>query len=290
MIEIHDSDKNNGDSKKTLNWYPGHMAAAKRMMEENLKLVDVILEVRDARIPSASANPDIQSFQKPRLLLLNKADMADTQKTAHWLAYFKAQNQPALAITARQKQGEIFTAIDRLCAEKMAYFKARGVNKNPRVLVAGIPNAGKSTLINSLCGTARTKTGDKPGVTRGKQWIKARGIELLDTPGLLWPKLDDRQGAEYLAFTGALNDEVTDLSELALRLIDVLCAQYPEALPARYQIAGGQTPLETFEAICRRRGFLQKNGEADYERGARVLFDEFRGGKLGRITLEEPDA
>lgn len=275
---------------RSINWYPGHMAAAKRMMEENLKLVDLILELRDARIPHASANPDIRNFSRPRLILLNKSDMADAEKTKRWLAYFKAQGQPALAITARQKQGEVFTAIDRLCAGKMAYFQARGVKKNPRVLVAGIPNAGKSTLINSLCGAARTKTGDKPGVTRGKQWIKARNIELLDTPGLLWPRFDDQQCARYLAFTGAVNDEVMDLGELALNLIATLRAEYPNALPARYGIVPGGQAIDDFEAICRRRGFLLKNGMADYDRGARVILDEFRGGKLGRITLEEPDA
>ena len=273
-----------------INWYPGHMAAAKRMMEENLKLVDLVLELRDARIPRASANPDIQEFSKPRLILLNKADMADAEKTKQWLAYFKEQGQPALAVTARQKQSEIFTVIDRLCAEKMAYFQAKGIKRSPRILVAGIPNAGKSTLINSLCGAARTKTGDKPGVTRGKQWIKARNIELLDTPGLLWPKLEDQQSAQYLAFTGALNDEVTDLGELALCLIQALRRSYPQAICARYGITPGKEAIDDFEAICRRRGFLLKNGEVDYERGARVILDEFRGGKLGRITLEEPNA
>lgn len=274
---------------RSIQWYPGHMAAAKRMMEENLKLVDLILELRDARIPHASANPDIGNFSKPRLILLNKSDMADARRTARWLAWFQAQGQPALAITARQKQTEVFAWIDRLCAEKMAYFQARGVKKNPRVLVAGIPNTGKSTLINSLCGAARAKTGDRPGVTRGKQWIKARNIELLDTPGLLWPRFDDQQCARRLAFTGAVNDEVMDLGELALSLIDTLRQAYPDALPARYGITPGEQAIDDFDAICRRRGFLLKNSEADYDRGARVLLDEFRGGKLGRITLEEPN-
>ena len=274
---------------RSIQWYPGHMAAAKRMMEENLKLVDLILELRDARIPHASANPDIRNFSKPRLILLNKADMADAEKTTHWLTYFKAQKQPALAITARQKQTEIFAVIDRLCAEKMAYFRAKGVKKSPRILVAGIPNAGKSTLINSLCGAARAKTGDKPGITRGKQWIKARNIELLDTPGLLWPRFDDQQCARYLAFTGAVNDEVMDLGELALNLIETLRGKYPQALPLRYGIVPGARAIDDFEAICRRRGFLCKDGEVNYDRGARVILDEFRGGKLGRITLEEPN-
>ena len=272
-----------------INWYPGHMAAAKRRMEENLKLIDIIIELRDARIPFASGNPDIEKFNKPRLVLLNKADLADPEKTKKWISWFKENNIPVLSINAKTRQSEVVSFINRICAEKAEYFKQKGVIRNMRALVAGIPNVGKSTLINSLSGSQKAKTGDKPGVTRGKQWVKTGSVDLLDSPGLLWPRLDNQVSAKYLAFTGTINDEILDRDELALELIKTLREKYPKSLEDRYGITLGEEALEDYEAICKKRGFLLKNKEYDYSRCARVLLDEFRAGMLGKITLEVPD-
>ncbi len=272
-----------------INWYPGHMAAAKRMMQENLKLIDVIIEIRDARIPFSSGNPDIEKFQKPRLILLNKADLADKSKTRLWLDWFKQNNLPALEITAKGKQTDVINMLNKVCAEKAEYFKSRGMQRNMRALVAGIPNCGKSTLINSLCGSQKAKTGNKPGVTRGKQWVKTGAVDLLDSPGLLWPRLDNQLSARYLAFTGALNDEILDLDELAFELLKTLKKQYPSSIENRYGIKLTDDDLADLEAICARRGFILKNKEFDYTRCARMLLDEFRNGTLGKISLEVPN-
>lgn len=271
-----------------INWYPGHMAAAKRMMEENMKLIDVIIELRDARIPFSSSNPDINKFNKPRLVLLSKSDLADGGKTKKWIEYFENSGIPARAINARNKQSEVVAAINEICREKAKYFKQKGVARNMRALVAGIPNSGKSTLINSLCGAQKAKTGDKPGVTRGKQWIKAGNIDLLDSPGLLWPKLENQKSAMFLAFTGALNDEILDKDDIAYNLIKVLGEQYPEKLKERYGIDVSGDALTDLDAVCKKRGFLIKGGEYDYARCAKMLLDEFRSGKIGRMTLEVP--
>lgn len=271
-----------------INWYPGHMAAAKRMMEENMKLIDVIIELRDARIPFSSSNPDINKFNKPRLVLLSKSDLADGGKTKKWIEYFENSGIPARAINARNKQSEVVAAINEICREKAEYFKQKGVARNMRALVAGIPNSGKSTLINSLCGAQKAKTGDKPGVTRGKQWIKAGNIDLLDSPGLLWPKLENQKSAMLLAFTGALNDEILDKDDIAYNLIKVLGEQYPEKLEERYGIDVSGDALTDLDAVCKKRGFLIKGGEYDYARCAKMLLDEFRSGKIGRMTLEVP--
>lgn len=271
-----------------INWYPGHMAAAKRMMEENMKLIDVIIELRDARIPFSSSNPDINKFNKPRLVLLSKSDLADGGKTKKWIEYFENSGIPARAINARNKQSEVVAAINEICREKAEYFKQKGVARNMRALVAGIPNSGKSTLINSLCGAQKAKTGDKPGVTRGKQWIKAGNIDLLDSPGLLWPKLENQKSAMFLAFTGALNDEILDKDDIAYNLIKVLGEQYPEKLKERYGIDVSGDALTDLDAVCKKRGFLIKGGEYDYARCAKMLLDEFRIGKIGRMTLEVP--
>lgn len=271
-----------------INWYPGHMAAAKRMMEENMKLIDVIIELRDARIPFSSSNPDINKFNKPRLVLLSKSDLADGGKTKKWIEYFENSGIPARAINARNKQSEVVAAINEICREKAEYFNQKGVARNMRALVAGIPNSGKSTLINSLCGAQKAKTGDKPGVTRGKQWIKAGNIDLLDSPGLLWPKLENQKSAMFLAFTGALNDEILDKDDIAYNLIKVLGEQYPEKLKERYGIDVSGDALTDLDAVCKKRGFLIKGGEYDYARCAKMLLDEFRSGKIGRMTLEVP--
>ncbi len=279
---------NSTERQTTINWYPGHMAAAKRMMEENLKLIDVIIELRDARIPYSSGNPDIEKFNKPRIIVLSKADLADKSKTKKWIEYFGQKGIRAVAVNARNKQSEVCALIDDACREKTEYFASKGVQRNMRGLVAGIPNSGKSTLINSLCGAQRAKTGDKPGVTRGKQWIKTGSVDLLDSPGILWPRLENQTSAKYLAFTGALNDEILDLDELALNFIKTVNKKYPKALETRYGITSTGEALEDYEAICKKRGFLVRGGEYDYTRCAKVLLDEFRSGKLGNLTLEEP--
>lgn len=272
-----------------INWYPGHMAAAKRMMQENLKLVDVIIDVRDARIPHASGNPDIEGFGKTRLVLLNKSDLADPDRTREWVQHYRKQGVAVLAVTARTAKAEVLAALKQTCAEKTSYLQAKGVMRKPRALVAGIPNAGKSTLINTLCGSVRAKTGDKPGVTRGKQWVHTGEVDLLDSPGLLWPRLDDAAAALLLALTGAINDEVLDPEELALEGIKVLNREYPQALAGRYGITPGESALADYEAICAKRGFLLKNKEFDYARCARVILNELRDGKLGRLTLEKAE-
>ena len=258
------------------------------MMEENMKLIDVIIELRDARIPFSSSNPDINKFNKPRLVLLSKSDLADGGKTKKWIEYFENNGIPARAINARNKQSDVIAAINGICREKAEYFKQKGVTRNMRALVAGIPNSGKSTLINSLCGAQKAKTGDKPGVTRGKQWIKAGNIDLLDSPGLLWPKLENQKSAMLLAFTGALNDEILDKDDIAYNLIKVLGEQYPEKLKERYGIEVSGDALTDLDAVCKKRGFLIKGGEYDYARCAKMLLDEFRSGKIGRMTLEVP--
>lgn len=278
-----------GQNDRPIHWYPGHMAAARRMLTETLPLVDVILEVRDARLPRASANPELALLKKPRLILLNKADLADPVKTDEWLSYFQKTDQPALAISARKIPRDLPARVNALLTDKTAALAQKGVNRTMRALIAGIPNSGKSTLINAIAGTARTRTGDKPGVTRGKQWIKTPSLDLLDSPGLLWPRLDDQHGARLLAFSGAINDEILDLEELALDLIEHLRALYPDALSTRYGITPGEKAIDDFEAVCRKRGFLLKKNECDYARGARVLLDESRAGLLGRISWEVPD-
>ena len=221
-------------------------------------------------------------------MLLSKSDLADGGKTKKWIEYFENSGIPARAINARNKQSEVVAAINEICREKAEYFKQKGVARNMRALVAGIPNSGKSTLINSLCGAQKAKTGDKPGVTRGKQWIKAGNIDLLDSPGLLWPKLENQKSAMFLAFTGALNDEILDKDDIAYNLIKVLGEQYPEKLKERYGIDVSGDALTDLDAVCKKRGFLIKGGEYDYARCAKMLLDEFRSGKIGRMTLEVP--
>lgn len=274
---------------KFINWYPGHMAAAKRMMQENLKLIDLIIEIRDARIPYSSANPDIEKFGKKRIIVLNKADLADDKLTSLWIDRFKAENIPAISVSSKRNVSSIVKLASAAFAERAEQLQAKGVSRVPRALVAGIPNVGKSTIINSLCGAQKAKTGNKPGVTKGKQWIKTKDIELLDSPGLLWPRFDDQTSAKLLGFTGAINDDIFDLEELALDLIVLLREKYPDSLTKRYGITLGDAPIDDYEAICKKRGFILRKNEYDYSRCARTLFDEFRSGVLGKMTLEEPD-
>jgi len=279
-----------------INWYPGHMASAKRMMEENLRIIDAVIMLLDARIPYSSRNPDLdkmlQKSNKQVLVVLNKADLADPEMTKHWLKEFTSKGFAALAVNGAVKsRNEILSALGMLTAPVRERAAARGMKKTVRVLVAGIPNVGKSTLINTLAGKTRAKTGDKAGVTRGKQWISINNyLELLDSPGLLWPRLDNQTAARRLAFVGSVNDEITDKEELALELVKQISQSYPEHLVSRYGVAVLDEPIRTYEAICRKRGLLLKGNEPDWLRGAVMLIDEFRSGKIGRMTFDLPFA
>ena len=252
------------------------MKKAQRLVEENLKLVDVVIELLDARIPLSSANPMLAEMikDKPRVVALNKADLADTAKTKAWLAYFEAQGVPAAAVDASQGKGlkklvQLVTDLARPSTEK--FVKAGGRPRSARCMILGIPNVGKSSLINRLAGAAIAKTADKPGVTRAKQWIKiGQGLDLLDTPGILWPKFEDKQVGLKLAFTGAVNDEIYDLEQVTILLLEIL----PE------------TGVELLEAIGRKRGCLVRGGLVDLDKAMRIVINEFRAGKLGKITLD----
>ncbi len=278
-----------------INWFPGHMKKAERMIEDSLKLVDAVAEVRDARIPASSRNPDVEKLSggKPRLIVLNRADQADAAATAAWCRALRGEGLAVLETDCRSGKGvNGFAAAARaLLAEQLARNAARGQTRPLRFMVLGVPNVGKSSLINRLAGRRAAAASDRPGVTRGKQWITVDGgIQLLDTPGILWPKLDSPETGFALAWTGAVNDEVLDRELVAARLLEKLRDEYPAALEARYKLtpAPEATGYELLEQAARRRGFLLSGGEADTERMARVLLDEFRGGKLGRISLERP--
>jgi len=262
------------------------------MIQENLKLVDAVVELVDARLPLSSRNPEILDItsHKPRLMVLNKCDMADSTATRKWLEYFRKEGAKTLAVSCATGEGieKIKELATDLLHEKIERDAAKGVKRPVRLMVVGIPNVGKSTFINRISGKAGTKTGDRPGVTRGKQWIRlASGIELLDTPGMLWPKFEDEQVALKLAFTGAIKDEVIDTETLCCKLLEFLSHNYPENLKARYKLDElPQAGFEILEKICQKRGFLAGKGEFDTLRGASVILDEFRGCKLGKITLE----
>lgn len=278
-----------------INWFPGHMKKTQREIKENLKLVDAVIEIRDARIPRSSANPDIDKLlqNKPRIILLNKKDLTEKKITNEWINYLTKDNVKVLEVNCLQGEGlkNIKPLLMELLKEKHDRLKAKGMAKIvTRVMVVGIPNCGKSTLINKLAKNNIAKTGDRPGVTKSKQWIKTSlDIELLDTPGVLWPKFEDEEVALNLAFTGAIKDEVMDIEELAYKLVQRLQKYYPENLKERYKIEEiFEDPLETLNAIARKRGCLVCGGEIDYNRISVILLDEFRGGKIGKITLERP--
>ena len=277
-----------------IQWYPGHMTKAKRMLSDNLKLADVVVTLLDARIPRASWNPDVSDMMrgKQRIVILNKADLADPAATAKWRAYYNAQGIETIAVTS-VKKGErklVMQAIERAAKKRVAAMNARGVRKIVRVMVVGIPNVGKSTFINMVAGQAAAKAEDRPGVTRGRQWIRIGPyLELMDTPGMLWPKFDDEQTGLHLAFCGSIRDEIIDSEKLCTLLLQKLSEIAPQKLAARYKLeALPDDPEQTLEAICRARGFIQKGGVIDLQRGVRTVLDEFRGGKIGKITLEMP--
>ena len=276
-------------------WYPGHMTKAKRMMQENMKLIDIMIELVDARIPQSSRNPDIDQLAagKYRLILLNKSDMADDQTTAEWEKYFKSKGFFVAKTNSRSGKGVKATQniILEACKEKLERDRKRGIKNRPiRAMIAGIPNVGKSTFINSLVGRACTKTGNKPGVTKGKQWIKLnKNIELLDTPGILWPKFEDQTVGLKLALIGSIRDEILNQDEMAIELIEYLKNHYPGILDKRYQVEEAKDRVEILKQIAENRNCRMKGNELDYEKAARILLEEFRNGKLGRISLETPE-
>ena len=267
------------------------MAKAKRMLQENLKLVDIVAEVLDARAPLASRNPDFEALfkAKGRIALLNKADLADPERNKQWTAWFEKNGIATACIASTGNAGKrlALSLMEQSAREKTEKMLEKGIRKTVRVMVVGIPNVGKSTFINRIAGEARAKTGDRPGVTKGKQWVKAgEYLELMDSPGLLWPKLEDEEKARHLAFLGSVNDEILDIEALADGLLNELLSLYPALVKERYaKIEEGETRLE---GVARSRGFLLRGGLTDTERAARIVLDEFRGGKLGRITLERP--
>lgn len=277
-----------------IQWYPGHMTKAKRMMQENIKLIDIVVELLDARIPLSSRNPDIDTLanNKFRLVLLNKCDLADDGVTKQWEAYFKEKGIMVVTINARDGQGmKVITGkIQEACKEKIERNKKKGIMNRPiRAMIVGIPNVGKSTFINSYAKKACAKVGNKPGVTKGKQWIKInKNVELLDTPGILWPKFEDEQVGLHLAFIGSINDEILQKTELAVNLISFLKSNYSGILESRYGIAEGEDDNQILQEIGSKRGCLLKGNEIDYEKASGILLDEFRNGKLGRISVERP--
>lgn len=283
------------ENKTNINWYPGHMTKAKRMMEEDIKLVDLVIELLDARIPIASRNPDIDELgrNKARLVLLNKADLADDRQNAAWEKWFREKGCVVVKLNSRSGAGmkEVQNAILLACREKIERDRKRGILNRPvRAMVAGIPNVGKSTFINTLAGRACAKTGNKPGVTKGKQWIRLnKNVELLDTPGILWPRFDDRSTGERLALIGSINDDILNISELSLKLIEYLKENYAGLLNKRYQADEAKTPLEILNDIAANRNCKSKGDELDLEKAARILTDDFREGRLGRISLEFPE-
>lgn len=278
-----------------IQWYPGHMTKTRRQMEADLKLVDAVCEIVDARIPISSRNPDIDSIcgSKPRIIVLNRMDLADPQATKAWVRYFKSKGMAAVPTDCKSRKGiaDFTPAVRGVLAEKIQRNAQKGMNKPVRVMVVGIPNVGKSTLINQISGRKGAKAENRPGVTRGKQWVTVdNGLLLLDTPGILWPKFDDPEVGMKLAYTGAVKEQILDTEELAVFLMRLLWTHYPQALIDRYGIdlPTESTGYELLEAAGRKRGFLMARGEINTERMAKVLLDEYRGGKLGKFTLEMP--
>lgn len=276
---------------QNIQWFPGHMTKTRRLIEADLKMVDAVVEVTDARIPESSRNPILDELlgNKPRIMIMNKCDVADEKATSAWKRFYESRGISVIVCDCRSGKGlnKFIPTVKRLLSDIIERRKARGmIGKALRLMVVGIPNVGKSSFINRMANSKKTKVGDRPGVTRGKQWVSIdKDVELLDMPGILWPKFDDKNVAQNLAFTGAVKDEVVDVAALARSLGENLLKDYPELIKARYKIAGEGDVLEE---IARKRGMLISGGEPDVERAAAALLDEFRGGKIGRITLDEP--
>ncbi len=273
-----------------INWYPGHMKKTRELIRENLKMVDAVIEVIDARIPISSRNPIIDELvkDKPRIIVLNKSDLADEQASSRWMEHFREQGNKALVMNCMSGAGskELFRILSNMEAEKN---KDKTRQKPYRMMIVGVPNVGKSSLINRMTGKKSTQTGDRPGVTKGKQWLRLQnGMQLLDTPGILWPKFEEPRAGLNLAFCGSIKDEILDVPTLAMELIGVLMDSYSQLLMERYKLDEvGETPLETMDAMAVKRGCILPGKRIDYERIGKLTLDEFRGGKIGRITLEQ---
>ena len=287
----------NDSQKQVVQWFPGHMAKTRRLIKESLPFVDLVTEIVDARIPMSSSNPELKEMigNKPRIVLLNKCDVADEKATAKWVEYYKKNGMYAIPVDCRSGKGlnAYLPLVREVLKDKIQRNAEKGmVGKPLRVMVVGIPNTGKSSFINKMAGRNRAKVADKPGVTRSNSWFAVgSGIELLDTPGVLWPKFDDRSVGDKLAFIGSVKDEVIDIESLAMRLINVLKNGYEDRLSERFKITdfADKEDYEILEMIGRKRGMLISGGEIDTERAAIMLLDEYRGGKLGRLTLELPE-
>lgn len=283
------------ENKASFNWYPGHMTKAKRMMQEDIKFNDIVIELIDARIPMSSRNPDIDDLAKNkyRLILLNKSDLADDRVTVKWVEFFEKQGIKVIKLDSRQRSGmkSVNNAILEVCKEKIERDRKRGIINRPvRAMIVGIPNVGKSTFINSFAGKACAKTGNKPGVTKGKQWIRLnKTVELLDTPGILWPKFDNEKIANDLAFIGSINDQILNLTELSLKFIESVKNDYAGIFTSRYDIEEKDDGVTMLGDIAIARGCLKKGGEPDYDKAATLIFDDFRSGKLGKISIEKPE-
>lgn len=279
-------------NKASINWYPGHMAKAKRQMQEDLKLIDVIIEILDARIPYSSKNPDIDTMAngKSRIILLNKADMADDKITAEWKAYYESKGFYVNIVNSKNGTGVKNTVniINEACKAKLERDRKKGILARPlRAMIAGIPNSGKSTFINALSGKACVKTGNKPGVTKGKQWIRInKQVELLDTPGILWPKFEDQNVGLSIAFIGSINDEILYQEDLAYELVKRLNKLYPGILTERYGVEEKADPNETIAEIAIKRACLKKGAEPDTEKVSRIIIEDFRSTKMGKLSLE----
>lgn len=276
-------------------WYPGHMTKAKRQMQEDIKLIDLVIELVDARIPLSSRNPDIDELgkNKYRLILMNKSDLSDEKRNQEWAEFFRKKGYFVVCLDSRSKAGmkNVTNVVMEACKEKIERDRKRGILNRPvRAMVVGIPNVGKSTFINSYAGKACAKTGNKPGVTKGKQWIRLnKNVELLDTPGILWPKFEDQKVGLRLALIGAIKDEILNIDELSLELIKLLTEAYSGILKERYQVDESVAPAEILRQIAENRKCISRGNELDYSKAATLLIDEFRSGKLGRITIEVPD-
>lgn len=282
-------------SDMSLQWYPGHMTSARRMMQENIKLIDIVIEILDARIPYSSRNPDIDDLAKNkfRLIILNKSDMADKAVTDLWIKYYKEKDIACVALDARKTSSaaKIMTLVSDVCKEKIERDRKKGILNRPiKAMIVGIPNSGKSTFINSFAGKSYAKTGNKPGVTRGKQWIRAgKGMELLDTPGILWPKFEDQSVGMKLAITGAINDNILEMTELSSNLISYMQKYYCNNLMERYKIDESMSIETALSQVADVRKCIKKGNVPDLDRAARIIIDDFRSLKLGNISLERPD-
>ena len=276
-----------------INWYPGHMTKARRMMEENIKLVDVVIELLDGRAPLSTRNPDIDDLAKNkfRLILLNKSDMADPKDNEKWEAYFNELGLRCVLIDSRNRDSikNIDKVIKEVCKEKIERDKKRGILKRTlKCMICGIPNVGKSTFINSLCKKGVAKTGNKPGVTKGKQWVNVKGeFDLLDTPGILWPKFEDENIGIRLALIGSVNDDILDITELSYKLIDILKNKYPGVLNSKYDINEDANTIDILNEYTVKRNLLKKGGECDIDRGAALIIDDFRSLRIGRLSIDD---